>query len=170
MLAALAAGFAAATLKTARVAHGVLARPMFSVTMKGFVETLWLDPSADGCTVFSLHGDQLMPILHTRKSSGGYSATRNCGVRLDESYFLPGGRQALLSVDTLQHEGLLVIDTEDGRHGLAPEGLEVYFPLHTRNVKRVAMGQTGPEVEVGLDFEALQPRLSRATAPSGGSR
>jgi len=39
MLAALAAGFAAATLKTARVAHGVLARPMFSVTVKGFVET-----------------------------------------------------------------------------------------------------------------------------------
>ena len=39
MLAALAAGFAAATLKTARVAHGVLARPMFSVTIKGFVET-----------------------------------------------------------------------------------------------------------------------------------
>lgn len=39
MLAALSAGFAAATLKTARVAHGVLARPMFSVTVKGFVET-----------------------------------------------------------------------------------------------------------------------------------
>jgi len=39
MLAALAAGFAAATLKTARIAHGVLARPMFGVTIKGFVET-----------------------------------------------------------------------------------------------------------------------------------
>lgn len=39
MLAALAAGFATATLKTARIAHGVLARPMFSVTIKGFVET-----------------------------------------------------------------------------------------------------------------------------------
>ena len=39
MLAALSAGFAAAALKTARVAHGVLARPMFSVAMKGFVET-----------------------------------------------------------------------------------------------------------------------------------
>jgi competence protein ComEC len=39
MIAALAAGFATATLKTARVAHGVLARPMFSVSMKGFVET-----------------------------------------------------------------------------------------------------------------------------------
>lgn len=39
MLAALSAGFATAALKTARVAHGVLARPMFSVTMKGFVET-----------------------------------------------------------------------------------------------------------------------------------
>jgi competence protein ComEC len=39
MIAALAAGFATATLKTARVAHGVLARPMFSVALKGFVET-----------------------------------------------------------------------------------------------------------------------------------
>ncbi len=39
MLAALSAGFATAALKTARVAHGVLARPMFSVAMKGFVET-----------------------------------------------------------------------------------------------------------------------------------
>ncbi len=39
MLAALSAGFATAALKTARIAHGVLARPMFSVSMKGFVET-----------------------------------------------------------------------------------------------------------------------------------
>lgn len=39
MFAAIASGFATAALKTARVAHGVLARPMFAVTMKGFVET-----------------------------------------------------------------------------------------------------------------------------------
>ena len=39
MLAALSAGFATAALKTARIAHGVLARPMFSVAIKGFVET-----------------------------------------------------------------------------------------------------------------------------------
>ena len=39
MLATIAAGFAVATLKTARVAHGVLARPMYSVSLKGFVET-----------------------------------------------------------------------------------------------------------------------------------
>jgi competence protein ComEC len=39
MIAAFATGFATATLKTARVAHGVLARPMFSVSLKGFVET-----------------------------------------------------------------------------------------------------------------------------------
>jgi competence protein ComEC len=39
MIAALAAGFATATLKTTRVAHGVLARPMYSVSLKGFVET-----------------------------------------------------------------------------------------------------------------------------------
>ena len=39
MLAAAAAGFATATWKTARIAHGVLARPMFSVALTGFVET-----------------------------------------------------------------------------------------------------------------------------------
>ena len=39
MIAAVAAGFAVATWKTARIAHGVLARPMFSVTLSGFVET-----------------------------------------------------------------------------------------------------------------------------------
>ena len=39
MIAAMAAGFAVATWKTARVAHGVLARPMFSVSLTGFVET-----------------------------------------------------------------------------------------------------------------------------------
>jgi competence protein ComEC len=39
MIAAVAAGFAVATWKTARVAHGVLARPIFSVSMSGFVET-----------------------------------------------------------------------------------------------------------------------------------
>src|SRR5712672_3665967 len=39
MIAALAAGFAVATWKTARIGHGVLARPMFSVSLTGFVET-----------------------------------------------------------------------------------------------------------------------------------
>src|SRR6476620_990976 len=39
MSAAIAAGFAVATWKTARVAHGVLARPMYSVSLSGFVET-----------------------------------------------------------------------------------------------------------------------------------
>ena len=39
MIAAVAAGFAVATWKTARIAHGVLARPMFSVSLTGFVET-----------------------------------------------------------------------------------------------------------------------------------
>ena len=39
MIAAVAAGFAVATWKTARVAHGVLARPMFSASLTGFVET-----------------------------------------------------------------------------------------------------------------------------------
>src|ERR1700676_4181968 len=39
MIAAMAAGFAAATWKTAWVAHGVLARPVYSVSLSGFVET-----------------------------------------------------------------------------------------------------------------------------------
>ena len=39
MIAAVAAGFAIATWKTARVAHGLLARPMFGVSVSGFVET-----------------------------------------------------------------------------------------------------------------------------------
>jgi competence protein ComEC len=39
MIAAVAAGFAVAAWKTARVAHGVLARPMYSVSLSGFVET-----------------------------------------------------------------------------------------------------------------------------------
>ncbi len=39
MVAATAAGFAVATWKTARIAHGVLARPAYSVSLSGFVET-----------------------------------------------------------------------------------------------------------------------------------
>jgi competence protein ComEC len=38
MIAAVAAGFAAATWKTARLAHSVLARPIYSVSLSGFVE------------------------------------------------------------------------------------------------------------------------------------
>ncbi|WP_316160046.1 ComEC/Rec2 family competence protein [Bradyrhizobium sp. SZCCHNRI20481] len=38
MIAAAACGFAAATIKTARVAHPVLARPLYSVALSGFVE------------------------------------------------------------------------------------------------------------------------------------
>jgi competence protein ComEC len=39
MLAAVAAGFAIATWKTARIGHTVLARPLYSVSLSGFVET-----------------------------------------------------------------------------------------------------------------------------------
>src|SRR5664279_983017 len=39
MIAAIAAGFATATSRTAWIAHGVLARPMFGVSLSGFVET-----------------------------------------------------------------------------------------------------------------------------------
>src|ERR1700730_9112423 len=39
MIAAVAAGFATATSKTSLIAHGVLARPMYAVSLSGFVET-----------------------------------------------------------------------------------------------------------------------------------
>jgi competence protein ComEC len=39
MVAAVAAGFATATWKTRLIAHGVLARPLYSVSLSGFVET-----------------------------------------------------------------------------------------------------------------------------------
>ena len=39
LIAAVAAGFSTATWKTALIAHGVLARPMYSVQLSGFVET-----------------------------------------------------------------------------------------------------------------------------------
>ena len=39
MIAATAAGFATATWRTQRVGHGVLARPLYSVSLSGFVET-----------------------------------------------------------------------------------------------------------------------------------
>src|ERR1700726_420044 len=39
MIAAISAGFAAATWKTQRIAHGVLARPMYAGALSGFVET-----------------------------------------------------------------------------------------------------------------------------------
>jgi competence protein ComEC len=39
MIAAVAAGFAAATWKTARIAHTVLAKPLYQVSLSGFVET-----------------------------------------------------------------------------------------------------------------------------------
>jgi competence protein ComEC len=39
MIAAVAAGFATATLRTAHIAHTVLAKPLYSVALSGFVET-----------------------------------------------------------------------------------------------------------------------------------
>src|SRR5260221_8473401 len=39
LLAAAAAGFATATLRTVRISHTVLARPLYSVSLSGFVET-----------------------------------------------------------------------------------------------------------------------------------
>ena len=39
LIAAVAAGFAMATWKTARITHTVLAKPLYSVSLSGFVET-----------------------------------------------------------------------------------------------------------------------------------
>jgi competence protein ComEC len=39
LIAAMAAGFAVATLRTARIAHEVLAKPLYGVALSGFVET-----------------------------------------------------------------------------------------------------------------------------------
>jgi competence protein ComEC len=39
MIAAVAAGFTTATWKTARIAHAALAKPLYSVSLSGFVET-----------------------------------------------------------------------------------------------------------------------------------
>ena len=60
MIAAVAAGFAIATWKTARIAHGVLARPMFSVSLTGFVETRDIRERTDR---FVLRGFTMQPDL-----------------------------------------------------------------------------------------------------------
>jgi len=125
-----------------------------------------LDPQGDECLLFARRGDTLRPVLRTRKSSGGYSGSasmRYCGVDLDQSYFLPGGRQALVKVDTRQHRGFLVVDTEEATYGSTPDGLEVFFPLHARNVNGLEIfPSAGPILDDGLDFDALEQRL-RAT-------
>lgn len=125
----------------------------------------WLDPRQDDCTLFSYRDDRLKPLLRTRTSVGGYSSSRDCGIRLDQSYYLPGGRQALVEVDTAQHKGLLLVDTQDGRYGVAPEGLEVFFPVNARNAQGLGLGPSGPRLETGLDLDGLLPRLR--SWPSG---
>jgi competence protein ComEC len=55
MVAATAAGFATATWKTARVAHGVLARPVYSVSLSGFVETRDIRERTDRFVLRVLH-------------------------------------------------------------------------------------------------------------------
>lgn len=47
MVAAVAAGFAVATIKTAHVSHAVLARPMYTPLLQGFVETREVRERAD---------------------------------------------------------------------------------------------------------------------------
>jgi competence protein ComEC len=56
MIAAIAAGFAVATWKTARIAHTVLAKPLYSVSLSGFVETRDIRERTDR---FVLHVTQM---------------------------------------------------------------------------------------------------------------
>ena len=61
LIAAMAAGFATAALKTARVAHGVLARPVYSVSLKGFVETREERERTDRFVLRVVHMDSPRP-------------------------------------------------------------------------------------------------------------
>src|SRR6202162_4759471 len=65
MIAAVAAGFATATWKTARIAHGVLARPAYSVSLSGFVEARDVRERTDR---FVLRGTQMdAPVAQSRR-------------------------------------------------------------------------------------------------------
>jgi competence protein ComEC len=61
LIAAMAAGFATAALKTARVAHAVLARPVYSVSLKGFVETHEERERTDRFVLHVVHMDSPRP-------------------------------------------------------------------------------------------------------------
>ena len=64
LIAAMAAGFATATIRTARIGHAVLARPLYSVSLSGFVETRDIRERTDR---FVLHVTTMdAPRLRTR--------------------------------------------------------------------------------------------------------
>jgi competence protein ComEC len=57
LIAAMAAGFATATWKTARLAHTVLAKPLYSVSLSGFVETRDIRERTDRFVLRVVHMD-----------------------------------------------------------------------------------------------------------------
>src|SRR6202162_1873032 len=73
MVAAMAAGFATATWKTARIAHGVLARPAYSGSLSGFVEGRALRERTDR---FVLHVTQMDGPRLPAKLEGGRLSVR----------------------------------------------------------------------------------------------
>ena len=78
LIAAAAAGFATATLKTARIEHGVLARPMFSVTLAGFVEVREERERSDR---FVLRVDRFEPARGDRRHAAKTSSASGLSVK-----------------------------------------------------------------------------------------
>lgn len=63
LIAAMAAGFATATVKTALIAHHVLTRPAFSVSLSGFVETRDIRERTDRFVLRVTQMDSPRPVL-----------------------------------------------------------------------------------------------------------
>src|SRR5450755_2733260 len=95
MIAAMAAGFATATWKTARIAHGVLARPMYSVSLSGFVEARDIRERTDR---FVLRVSQLeSPRGQTTLQQVGLSVRKGAGPAVGSFVELRGRLQPALA-------------------------------------------------------------------------
>jgi hypothetical protein len=124
----------------------------------------WLD--GPYCSLFLHQRGELKLILRSRKGALPMSGSSTCGIQLDDSYYLPGNRYALVRVDTKQLRGVLVVDLQEGRYGPGPPGLDVFFPVNSANTAGVVLTYDGPRLELGLDRAALLPRLrAAANAP-----
>jgi competence protein ComEC len=67
IVAAIAAGFATATWKTARVAHVVLAKPAYSVSLSGFVETRDVRERTDRFVLRVTHMESPRPLVRLER-------------------------------------------------------------------------------------------------------
>jgi hypothetical protein len=124
----------------------------------------WLD--GPDCSLFLHERGELKLILRSRKGASLKSGSSTCGIQLDDSYYLPGNRYALVRVDTKQLRGVLVVDLQEGRYGPGPPGLDVFFTVNSANTAGVVLTYGGPRLEPGLDRAALLPRLrAAASAP-----